>query len=250
MQELRYRLAARKGFWREYFFTGEVELRELSDYVKKGSIAVDVGGCIGSYAYHLSRFAKKVLVFEPNPEMARQIERLRIRNVVVEQIALSSSSGGTATLQVPMNADGQVSKGMASLETKALEGKEIFQSVSVPLRRLDDYGLENVSFIKIDVEGHEEAVLAGALETIRANNPTLLIECEERHNPGGLERIKETLSDLGYEGFFFDSRERKSIRDFDCERDQNADVAKDKLMGAKIHRRSARYINNFLFRHR
>lgn len=120
----------------------------------------------------------------------------------------------------------------------------------MPLRRLGDYGLENVSFIKIDVEGHEEAVLAGALETIRANSPTLLIECEERHNPGGLARINETLSGLGYEGFFFDSRERKSIREFDRERDQNPDVAMDKLMGAKIHRRSARYINNFMFRHR
>ena len=40
----------------------------------------------------------------------------------------------------------------------------------------------NVGFIKIDVEGHEHAVLEGATKTIKRNMPNLLVEMEEKHN--------------------------------------------------------------------
>ena len=44
------------------------------------------------------------------------------------------------------------------------------------LRTLDSFGFENVSLIKIDVEGHENQVLAGAANLIRASKPAILIE--------------------------------------------------------------------------
>ena len=61
----------------------------------------------------------------------------------------------------------------------------------VQTARLDDYQLPPVGFIKIDVEGHEEAVLRGAAQTIARNRPVLMIEIEERHNPGALGRLFE-----------------------------------------------------------
>ena len=56
--------------------------------------------------------------------------------------------------------------------------------------------------IKIDVEGHEEAVLQGALETIRGNRPSLIIESEDRHNPGAPQRVFAFLRGLDYDGYF------------------------------------------------
>lgn len=48
--------------------------------------------------------------------------------------------------------------------------------IAVPARRLDDYEMDAVGFIKIDVEGHELAVLRGGSETIRRCLPSMLIE--------------------------------------------------------------------------
>jgi hypothetical protein len=45
------------------------------------------------------------------------------------------------------------------------------------MRRLDSFGLKDIGFIKIDVEGFEKEVLLGALETLKENNyPKILFE--------------------------------------------------------------------------
>jgi hypothetical protein len=46
------------------------------------------------------------------------------------------------------------------------------------------FRIANCSFIKIDVEGHEEAVLDGARALIAAQRPMLMIELDEGFNPG------------------------------------------------------------------
>ena len=55
-----------------------------------------------------------------------------------------------------------------------------------------------MSFIKIDVEGHELEVLKGAAELFATQKPVLLIEIEERHCAGNLVRVPEWLSQFGY----------------------------------------------------
>jgi hypothetical protein len=130
---------------------------------------------------------------------------------------------------------------MASLEACAVPEAALSRTVQVPLRRLDDYAFENVGFIKIDVEGHEESVLRGGLETLQRNRPTLLIEIEERHNSGGLERIREILSQ--YDGFFFLHGKKTPIADFDPAIHQRDE---DLAEAMKLRRRSS-YVNNFLF---
>lgn len=243
MSELRYWLGMRKSFWREFFISGEWELREIHKYVRKSSIALDVGANSGLYAYHLSRMARQVHAFEPNPEYAARVEKLRLANVHVENVALSSRAG-VATLRIPLLASGRENKGMASIEERVVGDEALSRAFEVPLRCLDGYGYEDVSFIKIDVEGHEESVLDGGCGTIERNRPTLLIEIEERHNPGALERVATKLSGFGYQGFYFDCGVRKPLREFNVDRDQITAAALD---AAWQNRRSLRYINNFLF---
>ena len=86
---------------------------------------------------------------------------------------------------------------LGSLSDLAVPDEIVSSCYEVELRTLDSYGFEDVAFIKIDVEGHEEAVLAGAGDTLVRAKPVLLIEIEERHNPGGLDRIAKRLSRIG-----------------------------------------------------
>ncbi len=72
----------------------------------------------------------------------------------------------------------------------------------VNVNTLDSYNFENVSILKIDVQGYEPRVLDGAKETINKNKPTIFIEVEEPQlNVYGMESkdIFERLDALGYE---------------------------------------------------
>ena len=51
-----------------------------------------------------------------------------------------------------------------------------YRSYEVEVRRLDDFGFENVRFIKADVEGSEREVLDGARATIMRDRPVILLE--------------------------------------------------------------------------
>jgi FkbM family methyltransferase len=241
--EMRYWLGMRRYSWREYLHSGEWELRELHRYVRRGSIALDVGASSGIYAYHLGRMAGHVYTFEPIPEYADRIRRLKVTNIAVENVALSSREG-EAKLRIPLVSSQAKDKGMASLEPHAVTDERLSRTVDVHLRRLDDYEFKNVSFIKIDVEGHEEDVLDGARETMARDRPCLLIEIEERHNPGGLDRINNRLLALGYEGFYFERGRRRPASSFDSA--GNA-LPSQAFETQRETRRSLPYINNFLY---
>ena len=61
----------------------------------------------------------------------------------------------------------------------------------------------------------------GARETVAANRPDLLVECETRHRPDGDVRpVFEFLASLGYEGSFFLGGKRRPLAEFDPARHQ------------------------------
>ena len=143
----------------KYFKRGEPELWLIRHLIEPGTTAVDVGASIGMYAAEMARHAGKVLAFEANPEVATFARSVATRNVEVINMALSSRAGRT-TLTVPLNARGRAVTELASIAPKQLSGENVV-TVDVETRRLDDFPISNCGFIKIDVEGHEEAVLDG-----------------------------------------------------------------------------------------
>jgi FkbM family methyltransferase len=73
---------------------------------------------------------------------------------------------------------------------------------TVPVKNLDDYNLDNVALIKIDVQGYEPYVLDGAKQTILKNKPVIFIEIEPEHlEMFGFNEydIFNKLFDLGYQ---------------------------------------------------
>jgi FkbM family methyltransferase len=206
----------------------------------KGTSAIDVGANKGLYVDHLRAVGANVIAFEPYPHLAQQLKRFYRGSVNVQNVALSDKRG-RAQLRLPKN-----NVSWATLaETNRLEMADAargFESVDVEVRTLDEFKFTNVSFIKIDVEGHEEAVLKGAPRTIAANRPCLLIEIEERHNPGSVARVAQMLAAQGYREYFLLNDQLHSYEDFDVTRHQAAG-------GVGESGKTSAYINNFIFVH-
>jgi FkbM family methyltransferase len=220
----------------------EPEAMLLPALCDRDRISIDVGGNIGAYALHIRRLSRMCHVFEPFPGFATQLKRAFMfdRRVRVHQVALSDRTG-TATLRVPLYGGGAV-VALATIERgNELQGLSV-SSVDVPMRRLDDLHFRNVGFIKIDVEGHEYAVLRGAESTLRTSRPTVLVEAEERHSFGTIGRLTHWMGDLGYRGMFLHDGVMHEIENFDVERYQPSD-------GVEVTNRRPghTYVNNFIF---
>jgi FkbM family methyltransferase len=155
--------------------TGEPELAVLDTLMRRGGTAVDVGANQGFFAYALGAIADRVVAFEPNPDYAR-FARIMLRGrASVHRLALSDRPG-RAAFYVPLADDGMVLHLAGSLKRAAHAQFARNRTYEVEVRTLDSFGLTDVRFIKVDVEGSEREVLDGARATIARDRPVLLLE--------------------------------------------------------------------------
>ena len=151
-------------------FTKSSEIFELSyqDWLKRPEpkIILDIGSNIGFYSIiSLSKYKYgQAYAFEANPETYRVLEKNirlnRLENkVTAYNIGLSSSDGTLNFYKDKFHTGG--SKILSKDDIKRYDES---QTSKIPVKRLDDVFKENISdisFIKIDVEGHELEVLKG-----------------------------------------------------------------------------------------
>ncbi|HLB06856.1 MAG TPA: FkbM family methyltransferase [Alphaproteobacteria bacterium] len=213
---------------------GEPELRLVPFLARSDRISIDAGANKGVYTRWLARFSKHVHAFEPNPKLFRILTRALPGNVSCHAAALAERSG-TATLRIPYGPKG-FSNQRASLNPNAAKGKVV--EIEVETRALDDYGFDDVGFIKIDVEGFELAVLKGARETLRRCRPALLVEIEEAHSGEPLETSLSAIEALGYAGLFLKRGTLRPLSAFEPEADQRS---------ARARGGEADYVFNFIF---
>jgi len=151
--------------WREWLRAHDAlgesrQLRWLLAHVHEDDVVLDVGAAVGTYCCLAADVADRVVAVEPHPEAA---ERLR------ENIRLNEQADRVTVHECALGADG----GQARLESAggAANGSHRLGagSIKVAVRRGDDLGVEP-DVVKIDVEGHERAALAGlaaSLEHVR-----------------------------------------------------------------------------------
>ena len=135
---------------------------------------IDAGGYVGDTALLFSSYTdKSIHVFEASPsnmDIIRETIRLNnLDNIVPVSKALGEKSG-TATFSL-----GERNSCNSLVERP---GYNYPNHIEVPVITLDDYVRENnleVGLIKVDIEGGEQLLLKGAVETIRTQHPILLI---------------------------------------------------------------------------
>ena len=156
-------------------FYSKYAIDELTtlDSVRNKDI-IDAGGYVGDTALLFSSYTdKSIHVFEASPsnmDIIRETIRLnQLENIVPVSKALGEKSG-TATFSL-----GERNSCNSLVERP---GYNYPNHIEVPVITLDDYVRENnleVGLIKVDIEGGEQLLLKGAVETIRTLHPILLI---------------------------------------------------------------------------
>lgn len=217
----------------------EPELGRLADFCPPGGTAVDVGGWYGPWSRRLARCADSVVTVEPVPHLARLLTATVPSNVRVVPAA-AADHAGTARLWLPPGGRGD--RGVSSLVRRSVHGN----ALDVPCVPLDELGLTDVTFIKVDVDGSEPAVLRGAQRTLRRDRPALLVELEVRIQP--LEPVLSLLAGCGYRGWVLPAHQWVPLADFDLALHQRrtSHVAERGLLRRSVfpHRR---YVNSVLF---
>ena len=172
---------------------------------------VDIGAHDGLLTIPLARLpGSRVLAFEPLPSaFARLQAALRVAfgaapaNVECHHLALGDHQG-SITLAMPV-LDGVAQEQWASTAkdyAAHVSARVTVERFTVPMRRLDDFALTDVTAIKLDAEGAEYEILRGARETLLRCRPVLTLEVEERHRAGSTYAVPAYLDALGYDVFF------------------------------------------------
>ncbi|HWK27395.1 MAG TPA: FkbM family methyltransferase [Solirubrobacter sp.] len=165
--------------------------RLVSFLLRPGDNAVDVGSNHGALLAEMLRVAPQGhhVAFEPIPELAADL-RARFPTAEVHEAAASNVTG-TATFSHVRAADGWSGLKFRPLPTGA-DGDVV--EIEVRLAPLDELLDPDVprALIKIDVEGAEQQVIEGALETLKAQRPTVIFE----HGLGSANVFGTTPDDI------------------------------------------------------
>jgi len=178
-----------KMFLRPYDYGISTELRRyktheplfthvLSQFLKTGSVVIDVGSNLGYYALLESKLVGRrglVIAIEPEPinfsYLIRNLRLNRITNVVPVNLAVSNINGTIMMV-----------RSKKSNQTFAISDQARFRSgryFLVKAKTLDclvERMCVKVDAIRADIEGYEDFLLLGAVSTIRKFRPVLLLE--------------------------------------------------------------------------
>jgi len=197
--------------WQVFFFgTYEPEIRSLvSRILGPGGVAIDVGANVGWHTLLMAALVGetgRVLAFEPNPSVRRQlVDNIRanhLNRVSVHDCALSDKPGKMG-FKAPDARDMESGNGHLVARSAAVDncGDLLAVSSDTVDHVVNGAGLATLDFIKIDIEGWEWPALLGSKETLRRYRPIVIFEyiAEYLVRGGGTDRqISEFLSSLGY----------------------------------------------------
>jgi FkbM family methyltransferase len=162
---------------------GEVLL--FAQLAGPGGVALDVGANIGALTLSLAQIvgpAGTVIAFEPQRAvyqlLCTNLALNEVRNVSTIHAAAGQRAGQTFVPISDYSKPGNF--GGTELTDKGGE--------PVPVMNIDSLQLPACQFMKIDVEGQEQSVIAGAAATIARCRPALYVENDRRHQSPDLLR--------------------------------------------------------------
>lgn len=138
-------------------------------------VFVDIGGYTGDTLINYSKSFgkngyKRIYCYEIVPAnieyIEKNVEHFNLHNVVIRKKGARDKAG---TMYLSSNE-------LSSVKQLSETG-----TIPVPIVKIDDDIEENVTFIKMDIEGGEEEALLGCLDKIKKNHPKLALSVYHNH---------------------------------------------------------------------
>ena len=161
----------------------------------------DIGANIGNHSVFFREYFDRVVAVEANPSVfgLLQVNTANHANVDCLNLAVGDTKG-----RMSLVLSDRTNEGTGTVSHAFNEGQPDMVSF-VDADTLDGIAEKfgaSVDFIKIDVEGMEQAVLRGAAKTIGAHRPVILFEYHKKFQIDG-DSISILRDDYGYSDFFY-----------------------------------------------
>lgn len=189
-------------FWRGIKGWEKVSLDLWVRLCRRSDIIIDVGANTGVYAL-IARTVNPqatIIAVEPVERVFRKLEdniALNGGGIRAVRAALTDHEGAVTLYDAP-HLEHVLGVSLNKERIYVVEGKSV-QPVSVAGRTMagiaQEFGLPRIDLMKIDVETHEPEVLAGFIDILRRDKPTLLIEIL---NDQVAARVEDLVRGLGY----------------------------------------------------
>ena len=225
----------------------ENELLLIQLFLKQNpeGVFIDVGANLGQYLYQAEQCISKenIIGFEPHPQLNHRLKQL-FKGCQIYEAALSDHQG-TAQFKIPYFDSREIhTRGTLKTEHTELEETNA-KLIEVDIDTIDHFttstGIQNVSVIKIDVEGAEFDVVKGAINTIQKNQPILIIEIEQRHHQIDIKEQIKSIEQMGnYLCLYFDALSQTLKQDV-----HSRSILE--LQSPENHAKNRQFINNFIF---
>ena len=147
----------------------------LENFIKEDQEFLDIGAHVGTYSIVCGKRAKRTHAFECSPKtfcyLAANIALHKLtERVNVYNCALGDKEG---TIDYYVRSEDGGGNGVKMVKASDADCEKI----PITMRTLDSYNLQNIGFIKLDVEGFETEVVKGGVETLkRCGYPPILFE--------------------------------------------------------------------------
>jgi FkbM family methyltransferase len=148
-------------------------------YIKSWRVCLDIGSNIGQWTRPLAKRFHSVICFEPNPNFRECFKR----NITETNVMLW-----------PYGLSDREHRGQQEFNSTVIKQGE----GDIQCRTLDSFGLTNVDFVKIDVDGFEVPLLEGARDTLIRNTAVINIEMKRDKRPDVVRVAEKILKNLGY----------------------------------------------------
>jgi FkbM family methyltransferase len=161
-------------------------------FCNKDKCILDIGAHTGTYSITLSKYCNHVYSFEPQKmtyyALCGSVALSNIHNITCYNYGLGSNDQkGEQKLKI-------VSRDGGGSTLHALD-QNVIKEETIVVNVLDDLDLDNIGFIKMDVEGNEKDVILGGLKTLeRSNYPKILFESNNEN-----KELMVTLRNIGYQ---------------------------------------------------
>jgi FkbM family methyltransferase len=183
-------------------------IKHVLDYVENGDFVLDIGANEGLWTKALSDkvgSGGKVFAFEPVRETYQTLlnNTRQLKNVSYYNIGLSDKTGTAEIFRDPVS---QAPPSAAIVDTAVhITDMKSLVKETIKINTLDEVSSEfetSISFMKIDVEGHEKSLLSGALNFMKDDRPVIFIEILREYWYGsgmvGKSKAADLILQTGY----------------------------------------------------